>query len=178
MAGDNSLEKTIEGCKQGRNESFEKLINAYSKRSYAYFYRLANDKTIAEDLTSELFVKLVEKIDSFRGGNFNSWLFRIASNIFYDHLRRKKRRQEFYEKEINLQRQQNPSAGEDEEDWEYLQQKLQQLDDETRELITLRYYSGMSFREISQMRSEPIGTTLSKVHRGLKKLKTLLTKGA
>lgn len=177
MAEDNSLEKIIEGCKRGRNESFEKLINIYATKVYAYYYRLTNNKTTAEDLTSELFVKLVEKIDTFKGGNFNSWLFRTASNIFYDHLRKKKRRKDFFEKELELQ-QQNQSAGTNTDDREDLQQKLQQLDEETRELITLRYYSEMSFKEISQMRSEPIGTTLSKVHRGLKRLKTLLSKGA
>jgi RNA polymerase sigma-70 factor (ECF subfamily) len=178
MAEENSLEKILEGCKQGRDESFEELINIYSTKVYGYYSRLTNDKTIAEDLTSELFVKLVEKIDTYKDGNFNSWLFRTASNIFYDYLRKKKRRKDFYEKEFELQQQQNHSPQTSTEDWEYLQYNLQQLDDETRELITLRYYSGMSFKEISRTRSEPIGTTLSKVHRGLKRLKTLLSKGA
>jgi RNA polymerase sigma-70 factor (ECF subfamily) len=55
-----------------------------------------------------------------------------------------------------------------------LQEQLGKLDDETRELIMLRFYSQASFEEIAAMRSEPIGTTLSKVHRGLKKLRELM----
>ena len=55
-----------------------------------------------------------------------------------------------------------------------LQMQLGKLDDDTAELITLRFYGEMSFKELSEMRSEPIGTTLSKVHRGLKKLRELM----
>ena len=55
-----------------------------------------------------------------------------------------------------------------------LQMNLEKLDFETRQLIMLRYYSQLSFKEIARMRSEPIGTTLSKVHRGLKKLRKLM----
>jgi RNA polymerase sigma-70 factor (ECF subfamily) len=52
-----------------------------------------------------------------------------------------------------------------------LQIELEKLDSETRELLMMRFYGGFSFRELAKIRSEPIGTTLSKVHRGLKKLK-------
>jgi len=52
-----------------------------------------------------------------------------------------------------------------------LQIQLEKLDAETRELIMLRFYSQLSFKEMAEMRGEPIGTTLSKVHRGLKKLR-------
>jgi len=52
-----------------------------------------------------------------------------------------------------------------------LQQGLNRLDAETAELIVLRFYGDLSFKELAEMRAEPIGTTLSKVHRGLKKLK-------
>ena len=55
-----------------------------------------------------------------------------------------------------------------------LQAQLEKLDDDTRNVIMLRFYSQASFKEIAQMRSEPIGTTLSKVHRGLKKLRQLM----
>jgi len=55
-----------------------------------------------------------------------------------------------------------------------LQIQLNKLDTDTRELIMLRYYSQLSFMELSKMRSEPIGSTLAKVHRGLKKLRELM----
>jgi RNA polymerase sigma-70 factor (ECF subfamily) len=55
-----------------------------------------------------------------------------------------------------------------------LQVKLARLDADTRELIMLRFYSQLSLKEIAHMRSEPIGTTLSKLHRGLKRLRELI----
>jgi RNA polymerase sigma-70 factor (ECF subfamily) len=55
-----------------------------------------------------------------------------------------------------------------------LQVQLDRLDAETRELIMLRFYSEASFKEMAAMRSEPIGTTLSKLHRGLKRLRELM----
>ena len=55
-----------------------------------------------------------------------------------------------------------------------LQWALEKLDKETAELLMLRYYSQVSFKELAEMRNEPIGTTLSKVHRGLKRLRVLM----
>jgi RNA polymerase sigma-70 factor (ECF subfamily) len=51
---------------------------------------------------------------------------------------------------------------------------LKRLDSDTRELIIMRFYSQLSFKEIASVRSEPIGTTLAKTHRGLKKLRQLM----
>ena len=55
-----------------------------------------------------------------------------------------------------------------------LQIQLKRLDADTRELIMLRFYSQLSFKEIAKMRSEPIGTTLAKLHRGLKRLREFM----
>ena len=55
-----------------------------------------------------------------------------------------------------------------------LQVHLNRLDADTRDLILLRFYSELSFKEIAELRSEPIGTALSKLHRGLKKLRELM----
>ena len=52
-----------------------------------------------------------------------------------------------------------------------MQMRIKRLDSNTQELIMLRFYSQLSFKEIAKMRSEPIGTTLAKLHRGLKKLR-------
>ncbi len=62
----------------------------------------------------------------------------------------------------------------DNEQIDKLQIQLTRLNTDTRELIMLRFYSELSFKEIALMRSEPIGTTLAKLHRGLKKLRELM----
>ena len=55
-----------------------------------------------------------------------------------------------------------------------LTRQLQRLEPQTAEIITMRYYSQLSFEELAKLRNEPVGTVLSKVHRGLKKLRQLM----
>ena len=166
------LAQIIIGCKNGESQSFSKIIDLYSSRCYGYFYRLTGNTDLSDELLSELFVKLVEKIKTYKGGSFESWLFRVASNIFHDYLRGKQRQQkvlDFRKTEADSEVIENKKS--DGELVDKLQIQLSKLDDDTRELMMLRFYSELSFKEIAKMRSEPIGTTLAKLHRGLKKLK-------
>ena len=175
MAKNDDLSLIVNGCKAGDSESFRRLVDIYAKRCYGYFYRLTGNRTVSDDLLSELFVRLVDKIGTYKGGLFEAWLFRVASNIFNDYLRDKQRQKKLIE--ISKDRLESASSvpGRCEaESIDKLQIQLGKLDSETRELIMLRFYSQASFAEIAKMRSEPIGTTLSKVHRGLKKLRTLM----
>ena len=175
MAENDRLARIIAGCKDGSNESFSQLVDIYATRCFGYFYRLTGNRQVSDDLLSELFVKLVEKIGSFRGGSFDCWLFKVASSIFYDYLRDKHKQQhliEGYKKTLETQTAGRKSS--DSQIFDKLQNQLNKLDDDTRNLILMRFYSQASFKEIAQMRSEPIGTTLSKVHRGLKKLRELM----
>jgi RNA polymerase sigma-70 factor (ECF subfamily) len=170
------LGQIIAGCRRADEASFSQLIDIYSGRMYGYFYRLTGSRDISDELLSELFVKLVERIGQYRGGSFNSWIFRVASNIFYDHLRDKQRQQGLIEAHVKRLEEDERLAGADDggEQSDQMQKQLGRIDEETRELIMFRYYSDMSFKEIAEMRSEPIGTTISKVHRGLKKLRELM----
>jgi RNA polymerase sigma-70 factor (ECF subfamily) len=174
MAASDDLARIISGCKRGEAESFSQLIDMYAGRCYGYFYRLTGNRDISEELLSELFVKLVGKIGSFRGKFFDGWLFKIAANVFRDHLRSKQRRKRAVEAK---KEQMAASAGKSRDSQgepDNLGVQLGKLDEDTRELIILRFYSQMSFKQIAAMRGEPIGTTLSKVHRGLKRLRELM----
>ena len=175
MAEYKEVEQIIAGCKDGSQESFSRLVDIYAGRIYSYFYRLTGDKDVSDELLSELFVKLVEKINHYKIGHFEGWLFKIASNVFHDYLRAKQREKKL----INAHKERLESKMHDEKEsdvdaFDRLQKQLARLDDEIRELIILRFYSQMSFKEIARMRAEPIGTTLSKLHRGLKKLRELM----
>ena len=169
------LERIIIGCRNREEGSYSRLVEIYGKRCFGYFFRLTGNRTTSEDLLSELFVKLVEKIDGYRGGSFDGWVFAMASNIFHDHLRFKHRQANLldeHRRRLELQpiESEQPSEG----DFDKLQGSLEKLDDDIRELVMLRYYSQLSFKEIAELRKEPIGTTLSKVHRGLKRLRELM----
>jgi RNA polymerase sigma-70 factor (ECF subfamily) len=175
MAKDNELARIIDDCKKGSAEGFSRLIDIYAGRLYGYFYRLSGNREISNDLLSELFVKLVEKIGTYKGGCFDSWLFRIASNIFNDYLREKQRYKKILEARKERLESKTFEAKKSENDKiDKLQTQLDKLDADTKKLILLRYYSQLSFREIAMIRAEPVGTTLSKLHRGLKKLRGLM----
>lgn len=158
--------------------AFEELVERYSGRCYAYFYRLCGNPEQSEELVSELFVRLVEKIKTFNGGSFEKWLFTVASNQFRDYLRRQYRYKRLLD-EAAEQRRREEEADRREHTGEHvifdrLQWAIERLDKETAELLMLRYYSEVGFKELAEMRNEPVGTTLSKVHRGLKKLRLML----
>ena len=175
MPESQDLAQIIVGCKNGDARCFSQIVDMYASRCYGYFYRLTGSNDISDELLSELFVKLVKKIGSYKGGSFESWLFRIASNIFHDYLRSKQRQKKLLDiQQKQLESRTTEPKQSDVEQIDKLQGRLRRLDTDTRELIMLRFYSQLSFKEIAKIRSEPIGTTLAKMHRGLKKLRELM----
>lgn len=175
MAKSENLAQIIVGCKKGLPECFSQIVDIYANRCYGYFYRLTSNREVSDDLLSALFVKLVEKINSYKGGNFDSWLFKVASNIFHDYLRGKYQQKKMLDaKKSQLDLRPTETEQNEDERIDKLQIQLLKLDEDTRELIMMRFYSQLSFREMAAMRAEPIGTILSKVHRGLKKLRKLM----
>ena len=174
MSDIEQLERIIEDCKAGQADAFSQLVDLYANRCYGYFCRLSGSRDVSDDLLSELFVKLVKKIATFKGSAFDGWLFRVASNVFYDYLRDKQRQKKLLDgQKAGFCEQEYERKNEDARG-EQLQNQLMKLDADSRELIMLRFYSELSFKEISAIRSEPIGTTLSKLHRGLGKLRGLM----
>jgi RNA polymerase sigma-70 factor (ECF subfamily) len=169
------LESIIIGCKKGDQACFSQVVDLYGKRCFGYFYRLTGNREVSEDLLSELFVKLVEKIAGYKGGSFNGWLFAMASNIFYDHLRFKQRQSRLLdEHKRRLEFKSEPVENLPGDEAGKMQSALGKLDADVREVILMRFYSQLSFKEIADSKGEPIGTTLSKVHRGLKRLRELM----
>lgn len=83
MVNSDELARMIAGCRNGEARCFSQVIDTYASRCYGFFYRLTGNKDLSDELLSELFVKLVEKIGSYKGGSFEGWLFKIASNIFH-----------------------------------------------------------------------------------------------
>ena len=175
MAENDELAHIIDGCQKGDAGCFSELVDVYGGRCYGYFYRLSGNKELSEELLSELFVKLVEKFGSYKGGAFESWLFKIASNIFNDHLRGKQRRKRLLDtRRWELESGTTEPKMSESDRVDRLQVQLARLDAGTRELIMLRFYSQLSLKEIAKLRSEPLGTTLSRLHRALKRLREMM----
>lgn len=163
----------LEKARQGCPDAVGRLVECYSSRLYGFFYRLSRDRDISEELLGELFLRVVRKIKDCDISSFENWLFTIASNLFRDHLRKQYRTRKLIDEKIRQEEIEARRLPEktDPEISDRLQWALDRLDKETAELIMLRFYGDMSFKELAQLKQVPIGTVLSRVHRGLKKLK-------
>jgi RNA polymerase sigma-70 factor, ECF subfamily len=161
--------------------AFEEIVDAYSGRLYGFFQRMLGGREEAEDLVQEVFVRVVKAIAEYREeGRFEAWLFRIAGNLARDRLRREPRESALGDREGNREgnRQEELGIGTDaclslerREDADRLQECLTKLPSVEREVILMRHYGELSFAEIAEYTAAPLGTVLSRAHRGLAKLR-------
>jgi len=168
--------------------AFDALVEAYSARLYGYFYRLTASRHEAEDLLQELFVRLVRMIDRYEHSDrFDGWVFRIATNLARDRIRRVRRvgvprgaseagteGSDRVEELADTAADQPGESMERTEKLDRMQRAIQQLPDAEREVILLRHFSQMPFREIAAMMGTPLGTALARAHRGLARLRELM----
>jgi len=174
-----TLESIIDGCKKGDNLAFSSLIDRYSKRFYNYFYSQTYNRQVSDDLLSEFYLKLVKNIKSYNDGSFEAWMYKVATNVYYDYIRKHLR-----EKENNIRYCEEKaylddcgaekSPGISDLDGHDVNAALSQLDEDSRNLIAMRFFSDMSFKEIADVSGRPIGTVLAKIHRGITKLKQIM----
>ena len=83
------LSTLVERARQGESAAYDTLVDLYANRLYGYLYRLTGSRTEAEDLFQEVFVRVVRTLPAYRDdGRFEGWLFRIATNLVRDHVRR------------------------------------------------------------------------------------------
>ena len=179
----------ISRCQKGDNIAFENLLDAYGSKLLAYFYRVTGSQEQAEDLLQDLFVKLIEKISLYKHQNkFEHWLFRIAANQARDRARKLTSRgyiaslnYDGGDGEYQTLASQLPNSDELpqaqmmlREEVDALNGALGQLPELDREIIMLRHYGQLSFKEIAETCKIPLGTALAKVHRGLKELRKIL----
>ncbi|NPV78857.1 MAG: sigma-70 family RNA polymerase sigma factor [Firmicutes bacterium] len=168
-------------------EEFERLVQKYDKAIYNLAYRLTGDKEEAKDLVQEALVKAYRSFDKFQlGSSFEKWLYRIASNIYIDRLRRRpKFRIESLDRPIDTLDEQLPrelqdnSAGPEElaeisELHQAIQRGIQSLPPEYRLAVVLCDVQGFSYEEISEILKCSIGTVRSRIHRGRRLLRKRL----
>jgi RNA polymerase sigma-70 factor, ECF subfamily len=89
---ENNTEYTLKLALNGDINAFQKLFAEFQNQLKSYLYRLLTDRNDAEDLTHDTFVKAFDKISTFKGtSSLKTWVFTIATNLAYDHLKRYKR---------------------------------------------------------------------------------------
>ena len=182
LSGDHKL---VERCLQGDDAAWETIVNAYGRRIYNLSYRYTSRGDEAEDLTQEVFIRVYQNLRSYRSdaGSFQSWILRVARNLFIDHYRQTRRYQQSGGSEeletMNLKDGKTPNpqrAAEQVEASRFLHAGLQALSPELKEAIILRDLEGMAYQEITDLLGVPEGTVKSRINRGRLELAKLLTK--
>jgi len=151
----------------GDQAAFSELYNRYKDRMYYYFYRmLGNSPDHANDFLQELFMKIVEKPDSYNPAYaFHTWLYSVANNMCKNEYRRRGTRQEYQDyKASNLEVDfLNETTIEPEQVIEKIFQTLDQLGEEHRSAFLLRYREEFSIREVADILGLPEGTVKSRL---------------
>lgn len=176
------LTPVLRAAGNGDPSAWRVLVDRYGRRLFALAKSRCRDDDVAEDITQSVFATVAAKIGSGEyqeTGRFEAWLFRIAMNRVRDHIRRMKRRPEAAGGEM-LTDAPAPAAVAREGGGPLgrLREAMEQLPEADREIVTLRHQGGLSFKQISAILDEPLGTLLARHHRALKKLKELLGESA
>ncbi len=175
---DPAEQKLIARCKAGERSAFDELIRQYEKRVYNLAYRLSASYDDAGDITVDTFMRVYQAIGLFRGdANFSTWLFRIVTNVYLD--RRKKTRNkvtvsleeviELEESTVSRQVESDTPGPEEEAETNErnsaLDSAIMTLPDYQRLMVLLYHTEGLSYEEIAEALSLPIGTVKSRLNR-------------
>lgn len=165
----------IEFVLNGREDGFEELVKRYQRPITGYVFRMLNDYDSALDVTQEVFIKVYNSLNRYRSEyKFSTWLYRIAHNAAIDHIRRNSVLTQSIETEneegaYQLQLESPlPTPEEDRERSEWrteIEAVVKCLPQGYRELIVLRHSRDLSYDEIADITSLPLGTVKNRLFR-------------
>lgn len=177
-------EQLVSAYARGNNEAFDVLLNRHRAKLFNYIFSLVKDNDLADDIFQETFVKMIITIKQNRyneQGKFTAWLFRIARNLVIDSFRQEKSEgtvsTDALEYDLLNRREYAEGTVEDtlidrqiESDLHTL---IGRLPDNQREVVALRYYSDLSFREIAEQTGVSINTALGRMRYALLNLRRM-----
>lgn len=157
-------------------DSFIGYYEQYKNKIFVYFlYRVNFNKTVAEDLTSEVFLKALDHFTNFdQAKSFQAWIFTIAHNHLVNHYRVASRETELFEDQQLTQ--QETSKVELEYELEQVMKVIQQMADSDKDILLLRFVDGLSNAEIATLLGKDEGAVRTKMSRSLAKLRAMLVK--
>lgn len=155
----------------GDSQAFALIYDTFIKKIYDFVFYKTMHQQLAEDLTSQTFLKAWKNIAQFKGGNFSAWLYTIARNIVVDHYRSQKEIlavEDFWDLKAD-----DDVLGEVEERLkiEKLQQGLARLKSSEREILMLRLWQDLPFKEIAVILGKNEGAAKMSFARAMESLK-------
>ena len=186
MAKKQSLtdEQLVKAYAEGNNEAFDSLLKRHQERIYNYILRIIKNEDIANDIFQETFVKAILTIKQGRyteNGKFPAWISRIAHNLIIDYFRQEKSENlqsaDLEDVDILNRKELCEETIEDiiisdqiREDVKYLINELPKLQ---KEVLKMRYYQGLSFKEIAEITGVSINTALGRMRYAILNLRRI-----
>lgn len=156
---------------------FKPLYNAYYKQIFRFIYKRIGDKELTADLTQQVFLSALTNLGKyqFRGAPFASWLYRIASNLCMDHFRKSKRVRYVVIEETSLNNLVDElTSNQTVDEWHArLPHILEQLTAQELQLIELRFFDLLSFKEVAEILEITESNAKVRTYRILDKMKKL-----
>lgn len=183
------FEKCIRNMNRGDRDALREVYEEYISYIYGIVRQLLSTREEAEDITSEFFIRLWEKSDSYRGGSgHKGWMATIARNLAIDYIRRRKREEPVdftAEHETEEEGERNfaarsamaeiSAAGKSVEEQVLadisMEEALSLLKEAERRVIHMKIAAGMTFQEIADILEEPLGTVAWRYREAVKKLR-------
>ena len=176
--------KLVSLYKNGNEGAFEQLLKKHKSRVYSTIYLIVKDKYIAEDLFQETFIKAIKTIKLGRyneEGKFLPWVMRISHNLIIDHFRKSNRMRSFKNTDefdifsvisdgsLNVEKQLIK-----EQILSDVRELVKELPEEQKEVLVMRMYKDMSFKEISENTGVSINTALGRMRYALINLRKII----
>jgi len=164
----------MEAVKNGDLQQATLLFERYNRRIYNFLARVTLDKMLAEDLTQNVFFRIIKYRSSYReGARFQSWIYQVARNVFADHYQTlKNKKSDFVDVEnIKDYMADNEERQLQDEKEILLHRSMARLSEEQRELLVLTRFQQMKYEEVAALMDTTVANIKVKVHRALIRLR-------
>ncbi|MEE2954107.1 MAG: sigma-70 family RNA polymerase sigma factor [Bacteroidota bacterium] len=184
MLSQNSTDQyLVEGYLAGNHASFERLLTRHKNRVYAFIMSKIKNRDITEDIFQDTFIKVINSLKTGKyneEGKFLPWVMRIAHNLVIDHFRRNKKMSVLRSTEefdiFDVIPQDSLNQEEEmiiEQTHANLKSLIDKLPNDQKEVLQLRYYEDMSFKEIAKLTDVSINTALGRMRYALINLRKI-----
>ena len=167
-------ESIMEAVKSGDLQQTSLLFERYHRRIFNFLARMAMDRELAQDLTQNVFIRIIRYRGSYKAGmKFQSWIYQMARNVFLDHYQANKNKQSGFVdvEKMSEQIQDHREDDEQEHREQLLQRSMALLDTEQRELLILTRFQHMKYEEVAVMLETSVANIKVRVHRAIAKLR-------
>lgn len=170
---------------KGEQSCFEEIIHRHKNKVYSYISLYIRDQALAEDIFQDTFLKVIQSVKAgkyYDNGKFLSWVMRIAHNLIIDHFRRLKQMNttssDNYESDLFNSKKLAEANVEETmvavQIRKDVRKLISQLPDDQREVVILRHYAGLSFKEIAELTDVSINTALGRMRYALINMRKIM----